>query len=185
MPFTEILSERLTLRQLVASDAQTVFEYRSRPEVSRFQPWGLESRAELKSQIESLAIKEPGVPGSWYQLGITLSSSGALLGDCGFHVIGPEPRQVEFGISFAPEYQRQGYATEALRALFDYLFVQLGKHRAFCSVDPRNVRSITRMERIGMRKEAHFVKSFWFKGEWVDDLIFAMLASEWKMARGN
>ena len=30
-----------------------------------------------------------------------------------------------------------------------------------------------------MRKEAHFVRSLWFKGEWVDDVIFAVLASEW------
>lgn len=108
-----------------------------------------------------------------------------MLGDCGFHVLGPEPRQVEFGISLVPEYQGHGYATEALRLLLDYLFFQLGKHRAFCSVDPRNVRSIALMVRVGMRKEAHFVKSFWFKGEWVDDLIFAMLAREWKTMRAN
>jgi RimJ/RimL family protein N-acetyltransferase len=185
MPFAEIRSERLTLRQLVPSDAQTILEYRSRPEVSRFQSWGLESRAEIQSQIESLAISEPGAPGSWYQIGVTLSSSGLLLGDCGFHVLGPEPRQVEFGISLIPEYQGQGYAAEAMRALLEYLFVQLGKHRAFCSLDPRNGRSIALMERIGMRKEAHFVKSFWFKGEWVDDLIFASLASDWKIRRSN
>jgi RimJ/RimL family protein N-acetyltransferase len=185
MPFTEIRSERLTLRQLVPGDAQTIFDYRSRPEVSRFQSWGVESRAEIQSQIESLATSEPGAPGSWFQIGVTLSSSNGLLGDCGFHVLGPEPRQVEFGISLVPEYQSQGYATEALLLLLDYLFVRLGKHRAFCSVDPRNVRSIALMERVGMRKEAHFVKSFWFKGEWVDDLIFAMLASDWKIRRGN
>jgi RimJ/RimL family protein N-acetyltransferase len=31
-----------------------------------------------------------------------------------------------------------------------------------------------------MRQEAHFVRSLWFKGEWVDDMIFAMLASDWR-----
>ena len=31
-----------------------------------------------------------------------------------------------------------------------------------------------------MREEAHFVESLWFKGEWVDDVIFAILASEWE-----
>jgi len=35
MPFTKIVTERLALRQLVANDAQEIFEYRSRPEVSR------------------------------------------------------------------------------------------------------------------------------------------------------
>ena len=42
------------------------------------------------------------------------------------------------------------------------------------------------MQRVGMPKEAHFVKSLWFKGEWVDDMIFAMLASNWEIQeQGN
>jgi RimJ/RimL family protein N-acetyltransferase len=35
------------------------------------------------------------------------------------------------------------------------------------------------MERIGLRKEGHFVQSLWFKDRWADDIVFAMLASEW------
>jgi RimJ/RimL family protein N-acetyltransferase len=31
-----------------------------------------------------------------------------------------------------------------------------------------------------MRREAHFHKSMWFKGEWVDDVVFGILESEWK-----
>jgi RimJ/RimL family protein N-acetyltransferase len=179
MSFTTIVTERLALRQLIGSDAKGIFEHRTRPEVSRFQSWGIESRAEIQSQIESFGTTEPGMPGSWYQIGIVLLSSNELIGDCGFHALETEPRQVEFGISLAPEYQCHGYATEALRALLNYLFTDLSKHRAFGSVDPRNVRSIKLMQRLGMRIEAHFVRSLWFKGEWVDDMIFAILASEW------
>jgi RimJ/RimL family protein N-acetyltransferase len=180
MPFAEILTERLALRQLMPNDAQEIFAYRSRPEVSRFQSWGIESTAELQSQIDRLLMTEPGEPGAWYQIGIALRSTNELIGDCGFHILGSEPRQVEFGISLIPESQSRGYATEALRALLDYLLVRLGKHRAFASVDPRNVRSVALMQRVGMRKEAHFIKSLWFKDAWVDDVIFAMLASEWE-----
>jgi len=39
------------------------------------------------------------------------------------------------------------------------------------------------MERVGMRKAAHFEKSLWFKGEWVDDVIFAMLGSDYQSGR--
>ena len=56
----------------------------------------------------------------------------------------------------------------------------LGQNRVFGSVDPNNVSSVKLLQRVGMRQEAHFVKSLWFKGEWVDDVIFAILASEWK-----
>jgi RimJ/RimL family protein N-acetyltransferase len=72
-----------------------------------------------------------------------------------------------------------------LRALLNYLLVDLGKHRAFASVDPRNLRSIALMQRVGMRQEAHFVRSLWFKGEWVDDVIFAVLASDWRSAKSS
>jgi len=103
-----------------------------------------------------------------------------LIGDCGFHVLETEPHHSEIGIALAPEFQGRGYATEALRVLMNYLLVGLGKDRVFGSVDPRNVQSVRLLQRVGMRQEAHRVKGLWFKGEWVDDVIFAMTASEWK-----
>jgi RimJ/RimL family protein N-acetyltransferase len=180
MRFTEIRTGRLALRDLEVSDAQRIFAYRSHPKVSRFQSWGTQSVDEIRSYIQSLSAIDSDQPGPWYQIGITLLSNRELIGDCGYRILETEPRQVEFGITLDPEQQSHGYATEALSALLGYLFVELGKHRAFGSVDPRNIRSIKLMERVGLRKEAHFVQSLWFKGEWVDDLIFAMLASEWK-----
>jgi RimJ/RimL family protein N-acetyltransferase len=183
--FAEILTERLALRDLEVSDTQRIFEYRSRPEVSRFQSWGTQSADGIQLYLRDLSKTEPGRPGSWYQIGIILRSSGELIGDCGFQVLETEPRQADVGIALAPEFQGRGYATETLRALLDYLLVALGKDRVFGSVDPRNVRSMRLLQRVGMRKEAHRVKSLWFKGEWVDDAIFAITASEWKSRLNN
>lgn len=176
--FGEISTKRLTLRALESRDARRIFEYRSSSEVSRFQSWGTDSAHVIESYIMDLGVVVPGTPGRWYQIGITLSPT-ELIGDCGFRVLENEPRQVEIGIALAPEYQKQGYATEALRALLDYLFVKLGKHRVYGSVDPSNLSSIKLLQRVGMREEARFIKSLWFNGEWVDDVIYAILASEW------
>jgi RimJ/RimL family protein N-acetyltransferase len=185
MPFSTIVGERIALRQLVPGDAAKIFAYRSRPEVSRYQSWGIDTEAGIRAQVEGLRAAEPGLPGGWFQIGVALRSSGELIGDCGFHIAEAEPRQAEFGISIDPAFQNRGYATEALRALLNYLLVDLGKHRAFASVDPRNLRSIALMQRVGMRQEAHFVRSLWFKGEWVDDMIFAVLASDWRSAKSS
>jgi RimJ/RimL family protein N-acetyltransferase len=57
----------------------------------------------------------------------------------------------------------------------------LNKHRVFASVDPRNAPSMKLLERVGMRKEAHFVRGLWFRNEWVDDVVFAILSDEWKI----
>lgn len=176
----EINSERVTLRNLEPADAPLIFAYRSLPEVRQFQCWGTDTQEEIERYVRRGAETSPGTPGVWYQLGIVRESDKQLIGDCGLHVLESEPQQAEIGIALSPAYQGQGYATEAMRALLEYFFVSLGKHRVIGSVDPRNANSIKLLQRVGMRQEAHFVKSLWFRGEWVDDLIFAMLDVEWQ-----
>jgi RimJ/RimL family protein N-acetyltransferase len=34
-----------------------------------------------------------------------------------------------------------------------------------------------------MRQEAHLVENEWFKGEWTDELDFAILEREWRALR--
>ena len=82
-------------------------------------------------------------------------------------------------MTVAPSHQRRGFATEAVTALLDHLFGRLQKHRVLASVDPRNLPSVALFQRVGMRREAHFRQSVWFKGAWADDLVFALLQSEW------
>jgi RimJ/RimL family protein N-acetyltransferase len=101
-----------------------------------------------------------------------------MAGDVGIHVQAHDSRQVEIGITLARAFQGRGLATEALNAVLEYIFKNLGKHRVYGSVDPRNEASLALLERIGMRREAHFVESIWFKGAWVDDVICAILRRE-------
>jgi RimJ/RimL family protein N-acetyltransferase len=67
-----------------------------------------------------------------------------------------------------------------LTEIIDYIINHLNKHRIIASIDPRNNDSIRLIERLGFRKEAYFIKSLFFHGEWADDLIYAILAEEWK-----
>ncbi len=108
-----------------------------------------------------------------------------LAGDCGLHFPVGEPWQAEVGITLAPRAQGHGFAREALAAALDHLFGELGKHRVIASVDPRNAPSIRLLERLGMRREAHFRESVWDKGEWCDDVVYAMLAEEWGSRRAE
>ena len=176
---SELVTSRLVLRPLRLSDSAEVFAYRSDPEVARFQMWDPRDVKEVHSFIEDLRDLRPNTPDTWYQLAITLRESGLLIGDCGLHFPLKEPSQVEVGITLAPAHQRQGYATEALERVMEYLFVSLGKHRIYARVDPRNEASMALLERVGMRKEAHLRESVWNKGEWADDLIYAILEREW------
>ena len=105
---------------------------------------------------------------------------GELVGDCGVQARADDRRQVEIGITVAPTFQGRGLGSEGLQALLAYLFTQTDAHRVFCSVDPRNEPCLRLLQKVGMRREAHLVESLWLKGAWVDDVIFALLKSEWK-----
>jgi RimJ/RimL family protein N-acetyltransferase len=88
--------------------------------------------------------------------------------------------QVEIGYIVSTEFQGKGYSTEAVKEVIKYLFETLRKHRITASVDPRNLKSIKLLDRIGMRKEAYFKKSIWFNNEWTDDVVYAILEEEYR-----
>ncbi len=180
MEAPEILTKRLCLTQLIKSDAPAMHAYRSDPEVCRYQSFEPTSQKEVEAFIAGLLENRFNMPGTWFQFGIRLRNSNVLIGDLGVHFMDDDPRQTEIGYTIGPKHQGQGYATEAVLGILGHLFESLGMHRVFASVDPRNAPSIALLERVGMRREAHFRKSLWFKGDWADDMVFAMLESEWR-----
>lgn len=173
----EIITPRLRVERLSAADVDAFFSYRSRPEVCRYQTSEPADRAEAARFIEAQRASAWAVPGTWFQLAVRERATGGLVGDLGVHFLDED--QVEIGFTIAPRHQRRGYATEAVRALLEHLFLAMGRHRVTASADPRNAASVALLERLGMRREAHFRRSLRFKGEWADDLVFALLATEW------
>jgi RimJ/RimL family protein N-acetyltransferase len=79
----------------------------------------------------------------------------------------------------AGQYQGQGIATEAVKALVTFGFGPMALHRIYARPGSSNIRSWGLAERIGMRREAHFKQSHKVKGEWDDEFIYAVLADEW------
>jgi len=148
-------------------------------QLSRYQSFEPGSLGDVEDFIRGLASIAFDTPGAWFQFAIRMQSSGVLIGDLGVHVMADDPRQVEIGCTVAPAHQGLGYATEAVLGILGYLFECVHKHRVFASVDPRNTASIALLRRVGMRQEAHFHESLWFKGEWADDVVFGILESEW------
>jgi len=170
-------SQRLMLRTPFPSDAAAIFSYRSLPKVRRYQGKALATRKGVNALVKSAAALKPNTPGTWYQLVIISKETGALIGDIGIHFNDEE--QSELGYTLSPEHQRRGYATEAVIRVIDYLFSELNKHRITASADPKNRPSLKLLERIGMRREAYFRKSFKTGKTWADDTVYAVLKHEW------
>jgi RimJ/RimL family protein N-acetyltransferase len=176
----ELETARLRLDALHPDDASAMFRYRADPEVARYQGWLPESLAEVERFIGKQSAMP--LPGTWFQRAIRLHD-GVLAGDLGFCLSGDG--QAEFGITVAPSLQGRGVAREAAQALLGELFGRLDVHRVHASVDPRNLASMALMRCLGMRQEAHFRESFRHRGEWVDDVVFALLAREWREFAAN
>jgi RimJ/RimL family protein N-acetyltransferase len=180
---THLSSGRLLLRRLQQGDLAALCSYRSLPEVARYQGWesfGPEDAAKL---IAGQADMEPGVPGTWFQLAIVERTTETMIGDCGLHCRLDDPRQMELGVTLAPSHQRQGYATEALGCVLDFVFGTLGKHRVSAVTDAENTAAASLFRRLGFRQEAHFVEHRWYKGYWDSEFLFAMLRREWESCR--
>ena len=172
-------TERLILRPISLEDRNEVFEYRSDSEANKYQGWIPETPEDVDRFIDKLA-KEANEPETWFQLVIIEKKSQKIVGDLGIHFMDTENRQAGLGYTIHTDFQKKGYATESVKAVIDYLFSTLNKHRITASVDPENTASIRLLERIGFRKEAHFVESLLLNGVWVDDIIYALLEKDWE-----
>lgn len=175
----EITTNRLLLRPLSIEDAEAFYNYKSDALANQFQGWVPDTIEEVYDFVQNKIVNECNVVHTWYQLAIIRKNDNVLIGDIGLHFIDHENKQVEIGFTLDKKYQGNGYAMESIEKVLDYLFIDLGKHRVIASVDPGNVKSLKLLEKLGFRKEAHFKKSIFLHGKWVDDVIFAMLKEEW------
>ena len=175
----DIMTARLRLDRLAGPDAPCLYAYRADDAVARYQGWKPTTVEEVDGFIARQLAQPFGVAGSWFQLAIRDKVGGELIGDLGVHFPPTMDDAIEFGVSLRPEYQGKGFAREAMSALLGLSFGTWGYRRAVGSVDPRNVASVALLRSLGFRQEAHHVESYRCRGEWVDDLVFAMLAREW------
>lgn len=177
----EFYTNRLHIRPVKLEDKKPMFKYRSDPETNKYLSLIPESEEDIAEFIQKTSCNID-IPGTWFQFVLIEQNSNLLIGDIGIHFLDTdsENSQVEIGYTLDKQFHGKGYATEALTAVIDFLITGLHKKRITASIDPTNVDSIRLIERLGFRKEAHLEKSLFFQGKWVDDVIYALSANEWK-----
>ena len=176
----ELRTARLRLRPFAEADLPAFVAYRRDPEVARYQEWDETfSGEDAQALFDRLRGVAPGTPGAWFRFAIEEAASGTLLGDCVLYVDADDPRQAEIGFTLARGYQGKGYAAEAVGAVLEYAFSTLALHRVIAITDVQNAAAARLLERVGMRREGHFLQNVWFKGAWGDEFAFAILRDEW------
>lgn len=173
-------TERLRIRQFQDSDLESFFNYRNDPDVAKYQGWDEPyPREKAVEFLTEMITKEPPVQDEWFQAAIEELSTINLVGDVAFFLKKDDP-QAYIGYTIARPHWRKGYGMEATRRLLDYLFGKLDLHRVIAITDVENVASYSVLERIGFRREGHFVENLMFKGQWASEYHYAMLKREWE-----
>jgi ribosomal-protein-alanine N-acetyltransferase len=180
----ELATTRLHLRELTEDDAPACNAYERDPAVARYLTTDVRTLEESLGYIRGSRLTMTALVRRTFDLAITLRADGQLIGRIGLCVTHAEIGEGTLWFVLHPAHWGQGYAAEAARALGDFGFDALRLHRLFTDCDPRNHASIRVSQKLGMRREAHLVENAFIKGEWVDTLIHAILAREWRDGRG-
>lgn len=176
-----IQTERLTLRPFTADDFDALYAIQSVPEITRYLYWDARDADEVRKALEQrIARTELTNVGDALSFAVEVRESGVVVGDVNLEWLSADNQSGELGYVFNPAYHGHGYATEAAVEMLRLGFEGYGLRRIIGRLEARNTASARVLERLGMRKEAHFVENEYVKDEWQSEVVYAMLASEWQ-----
>ncbi|MFJ4038944.1 GNAT family N-acetyltransferase [Microbacterium sp. NPDC090007] len=178
----EVVRERVRLRPFHEDDLTAMAAYRGDAAVCRFLPFEPQTPGDIRARIGHL-FGRTSLAGESGGVVLVVENEGAVIGDLVLFHLDAAAGSAEIGWVLHPAATGRGLATEAVAALVDTAFEVYGLRRLTAQIDADNLRSIALAERIGMRREAHFVENAWFKGRWSDLLVYAVLDREWAAAR--
>lgn len=174
-------TERLLLRPYEDGDLEALYEMHRREDVTRYLPWSIRSLEEARAMLDRRKVlRRFEEDGDGLVLALVLPETSTVVGDVDLQLRSVEHKQGEIGYVLRPDAWGQGYATEAAAAMLRLGFEAFGLHRIVGRIDARNEASARVLERLGMRREAHFRENEFLKGEWTDEFVYAILSREWR-----
>lgn len=158
-----LATERLRLRPLQPADAEDMYRYARRADVTEFLLWSPhESESYTRAYLEYVESRYR--LGDFYDWAVEEKESGRMVGTCGFTSVDPAHDIGEIGYVLNPDFHKKGYATEAANAVIRFGFEVLKLHRIEAKFIQGNDASLHVMEKLGMRFEGYRRDAMWIKG---------------------
>ena len=177
-----IETERLILREFQDGDWPAVLAYWNDPRYQRYNPDLPDREGFVRDLVAMFVASQTEGPRRKWQLAIVNKLDDRLIGNCGIRVNNLELGEANIGYELDPRDWGNGYATEAATAIVRFGFEELDLHRIWAECVADNSGSARVLQKLGMRREAHFREHQYFKDRWWDTLIYAVLAHEWRDA---
>jgi RimJ/RimL family protein N-acetyltransferase/protein tyrosine phosphatase (PTP) superfamily phosphohydrolase (DUF442 family) len=172
-------TERLVLRDALLSDAEAVHRYAGDPEVVKLMIWGPNTWEHTTEVVQNRVREQSARDRRDLELFIVDKASGELVGGAGLRVHDSSALSGDLGYVLSRQHWGRGIVPEACRKLLELGFGGFALQRIWASADARNVQSQRVMEKLGMRREAHFRQDQWVKGAFRDTVVYAITADEY------
>lgn len=171
-------TERLSLRAMHPIDAEDMYDYASRPEVTKYLLWK-EHKSVGYTKDYLFYIGTRYALGDFYDWAIIDRESRRMIGTCGFTRIDAANDCAEIGYVLNPDFHGKGYATEAVKKIIDFGFSELSFNRIEARFMKGNEASLRLMQRVGMTFEGYMRDLIFVKGNYRTVGISSILRSEY------
>jgi [ribosomal protein S5]-alanine N-acetyltransferase len=178
IPFPELTTERLLLREFDLSDIENVYKILSLKKANRW----LETEAFQSIEQAATRLKyrmELFNQGLGFRWAITLAQDPAqVIGSCGYFSMRQGTHTVETGFELHPKYWNKGIMSEALQAMIHFAFHSnnpMPIHRIEALVAPRNTASIHILEKLNFEREGLRREFIYRNDRYQDVYLYALV----------
>jgi len=185
MPPTPVLhTEQISLRQFTPEDAAALHAYLSHPELSgrRYIHWKFEQNLPIPLQSAEKIIAKWTEAEDSFTYAVIKKDDQSLIG----HVSADwewDPHMPDCAVAIDPEHQRQGYGTQALSLVLDYLYDFTMAHNVSIWIVEWNQPARAFIEKMGFTNVGQLRRADYHGGQFYDELVFDLLRPEWKERR--
>ena len=172
-------TERLSLRPMHPIDAEDMFDYARRPEVTKYLLWR-EHEDIYFSRDYLNYINRRYALGDFYDWAIIDHESRRLIGTCGFTKIDTANNSAEIGYVLNPDFHRRGFGSEAVRRILKFGFEELNLNRIEARFMQGNEASLALMRSVGMTFEGYMRDLLFVKGSYRTVGVSSILRSEYE-----
>ena len=146
-------TSRLILRRAIREDAEPMFRnWASDPEVTKYLTWPTHDSDAVSERVLGSWIREYEKE-NYYQWMIVLKEMGEPIGTISVVRQNELVQEAEIGYCIGRNWWHKGIVSEALRAVMDFLFTEVGMNRIAARHDPNNPHSGGVMRKCGMKYE--------------------------------
>ena len=173
-------TRRLILRQMKVSDAEGMFNnWASDPEVTKFLTWPPHASLEVTKKTVESWVNRYSDP-AFYNWAIELKDEGVVVGNISTVRMNESVESADIGYCMGKAWWGQGIMAEALKAVIDYLFAEVGLNRVAACHDKNNPNSGRVMDKAGMQVEG-VLRASGKNQQGICDMVWhSILRSEWE-----